>query len=70
MSTCEAEAMSLGVATMLPTTCATWCALVIFLAPGTLGGPAAADADGPDAWRVVDVAPDDALNAPMGPGTR
>lgn len=55
---------------MLPTTCATWCALVIFLAPGTLGGPAAADADGPDAWRVVDVAPDDALNAPMGPGTR
>lgn len=56
----------------MPTaTFVTRCARAVFLACVTLsGGPAAADADGPDAWRVVDVAPDDALNARMGPGTR
>lgn len=32
-------------------------------------GAAWAEADGPDAWRVVDVAASDALNARMGPGT-
>lgn len=32
-------------------------------------GSAWAEADGPDAWRVVDVAPDDLLNVRMGPGT-
>lgn len=32
-------------------------------------GAAMGDAHGPDAWRVVDVAADDALNARMGPGT-
>jgi len=31
--------------------------------------PAFAEADGPDAWRVVGVAPDDVLNARVGPGT-
>ncbi|UUP18195.1 hypothetical protein [Nitratireductor thuwali] len=38
----------------------------VFLAPGN---DARAEADGPDSWRVVDVAPNDALNARMGPGT-
>lgn len=32
-------------------------------------GAAWAEADGPDAWRVVDVAANDALNVRMGPGT-
>jgi len=32
-------------------------------------GPVLGEADGPDAWRVVGVAPDDSLNARMGPGT-
>lgn len=31
-------------------------------------GAAWAEADGPDAWRVIDVAADDALNVRMGPG--
>ncbi|MFO7758360.1 MAG: hypothetical protein R6V26_07765 [Roseovarius sp.] len=34
-----------------------------------MSGPVLADADGPDARRVVDVAPDDSLNARMGPGS-
>jgi uncharacterized protein YraI len=34
-----------------------------------LAGPALATADGPDAWRVVGVAPDDVLNVRVGPGT-
>lgn len=34
-----------------------------------LSGPALADADGPDAWRVVGVGADDVLNARVGPGT-
>ncbi|WP_026988577.1 hypothetical protein [Fodinicurvata fenggangensis] len=33
------------------------------------GKEALAEASGPDAWRVVDVAPGDTLNARMGPGT-
>jgi hypothetical protein len=44
--------------------------VALWLATLTTAGPGLADADGPDAWRVVDVAPDDALNARMGPGTR
>lgn len=32
-------------------------------------GAARAEADGPDAWRVVDVAANDTLNVRMGPGT-
>ncbi len=39
------------------------------LAPLLVSGPVLADADGPDARRVVDVAPDDSLNARMGPGS-
>lgn len=39
--------------------------VVLLAAPAT----AWAEADGPDAWRVVNVAPDDTLNARMGPGT-
>lgn len=35
-----------------------------------LAGPAAATADGPDFYRVVDVAADDMLNLRRGPGTR
>ena len=38
--------------------------LVVALAPA-----AHATADGPDAWRVIDVAPTDVLNARVGPGT-
>lgn len=43
--------------------------LAAMVAAVCVAGPVAADADGPDAWRVVDVAPDDSLNARMGPGT-
>ena len=43
-------------------------ALAVVAAPLCMSGPVFADADGPDAWRVVDVAPDDRLNARMGPG--
>lgn len=45
-------------------------ALAVLAASLAFCGPAAADADGPDAWRVLGVAPDDVLNARMGPGTR
>lgn len=40
-------------------------ALAVLAASLAFCGPAAAGADGPDAWRVVGVAPDDALNARM-----
>ncbi|MGY6704242.1 hypothetical protein [Roseinatronobacter sp.] len=33
-------------------------------------GDAQHDGHGPDAWRVIDVAPDDVLNLRMGPGTQ
>ncbi|WP_439561737.1 hypothetical protein [Roseinatronobacter sp.] len=33
-------------------------------------GHAQLDGHGPDAWRVIDVAPDDVLNLRMGPGTQ
>ncbi len=43
-------------------------ACLLFVAgTGTL--PAYAEADGPDAWRVTGVAPNDVLNMRMGPGT-
>lgn len=41
--------------------------LVLLLATS---GMALAEADGPDAWRVVDVAANDRLNVRMGPGTQ
>jgi hypothetical protein len=34
-----------------------------------LASPVLATADGPDAWRVIGVAPDDVLNVRVGPGT-
>ncbi len=43
-------------------------ALSVVAATLCMSGPVLSDADGPDAWRVVDVAPDDSLNARMGPG--
>ena len=39
------------------------------LACATLGAPAHATADGPDAWRVSGVAASDVLNVRVGPGT-
>jgi len=42
--------------------------LAVFAA-AALGQPALATADGPDAWRVVNVAPIDVLNVRVGPGT-
>jgi len=54
---------------MLPTTFDNRHALAVLVASVALVGSAVAEADGPDAWRVVDVAPDDTLNARMGPGT-
>lgn len=35
---------------------------------GVCAGAAMAEADGPDAWRVTGVAPDDSLNLRAGPG--
>lgn len=43
--------------------------MALGLAMMMLAAAARADADGPDAWRVVDVAADDSLNVRMGPGT-
>lgn len=39
------------------------------LASLSLAAPALATADGPDAWRVVNVAASDVLNVRVGPGT-
>jgi hypothetical protein len=39
------------------------------LAALAVAGPALATADGPDAWRVIGVAPNDVLNVRVGPGT-
>lgn len=44
------------------------CLLLALTVFGYLG-QAHATADGPDAWRVYNVAPDDRLNARVGPGT-
>ncbi len=44
-------------------------ALAVMVAALCGTGPVLGEADGPDAWRVVGVAPDDSLNARMGPGT-
>lgn len=47
-----------------------WAASALLAAVASLSFPALAlDAHGPDAWRVVDVAPNDVLNVRMGPGT-
>lgn len=43
--------------------------MAVGLAMMMLATAARADADGPVAWRLVDVAPDDSLNVRMGPGT-
>lgn len=44
-------------------------AILAALASLSLAGPALSTADGPDAWRVVNVAADDVLNVRVGPGT-
>lgn len=47
-----------------------WAAFALgFVALLAVGQEARAEADGPDAWRVVEVAPGDTLNVRMGPGT-
>ncbi|WP_155326473.1 hypothetical protein [Alkalilacustris brevis] len=44
--------------------------MIVTLGAGLAQAQAYLDGHGPDAWQVIDVAPDDVLNARMGPGTQ